>query len=172
MPVSGGYVVSPGTTLIDIEGVGGFELHATLEADLATSLRPGFKAKALVDGHDTPLVAVVRSIAPAGDPTTHRFEVRADLPSAAGVRSGLFARLVLPAAGAEPRLLVPSKAVLARGGLFGVFVVAEGKAHLRWVAAGTTSEGQTEVRAGLEAGERVALDPSGLHDGAPVTEER
>jgi RND family efflux transporter MFP subunit len=171
-PVNVGDVVSPGTTLIEIEGEGGFELQATLEADLATSLRPGFKAKALVDGHETPLAAVVRSIAPAGDPTTHRFEVRADLPSAAGVRSGLFGRLVLPAAGAEPRLLVPSKAVLARGGLSGVFVVAEGKARLRWIAAGAVSEGQTEVRAGLEAGERVALDPSGLHDGAPVTEER
>jgi RND family efflux transporter MFP subunit len=171
-PVNVGDIVAPGATLVEIEGEGGFELLATLEGDLAATLRPGFAAKAAVDGQPTPLPAVVRSISPGGDPTTHRFDVRADLGSAAGLRSGLFARLVLPSAAAPARLTIPSRAVMERGGLSGVFVVAEGKARLRWIAVGDLSGDQTEVRAGLEAGERVASDPAGLSDGTPVTEER
>ena len=170
MPVNVGDVVSPGTTLVEIEGEGGFELQVTLDADLAASIRPGSEAKAMVDGQATPIPAVVRSISPAGDPTTHRFEVRADLRAAAGLRSGLFARLVLPVATTEPRLIIPAGAVMERGGLSGVFVLADGKARLRWIAAGAVSGGQTEVRAGLEAGERVIKDPTGLSDGTPATE--
>jgi hypothetical protein len=65
---------------------------------------------------------------------------------------------------------VPASAVFSRGGLTGVFVVKDGTARLRWVAVGETSAGLTEIRAGLDAGERVALDPAGLHDGAPAAE--
>jgi hypothetical protein len=51
-----------------------------------------------------------------------------------------------------------------------VFVVSEGRARLRWVAVGGSEGDRTEVRAGIEAGERVALDPSGLSDGVAVAE--
>ena len=57
-----------------------------------------------------------------------------------------------------------------RGGLTGVFVVTDGTARLRWVAVGSAAGASTEIRAGVEAGERVALDPAGLVDGEPVTE--
>ncbi len=40
-PANVGDVVSPGTTLIEIEGRGGLEVRATVEADLASRLRPG-----------------------------------------------------------------------------------------------------------------------------------
>lgn len=169
-PSDVGDVVSPGATLIEIEGDGGLEIEATLEAELAGSLNPGDRVKARVDGQAQPLEAIVRSVSPAGDPTTHRFEVRADLPRAGGLRSGLFARLALASPTAGARLTVPAAAVFERGGLSGVFVVHDGKARLRWIATGATAEGRTEVRAGLEAGERVALDPAGLEDGTPVTE--
>ena len=123
-----------------------------------------------VDGPSGGLTAVVRAVAPAGDATTHRFQVRADLPPAAGLRSGLFARLILASPSATPRITIPAGAVFERGGLSGVFVVAGGSARLRWIAAGTTTDGRTEVRAGLEPGERVVLEPAGLADGTPVTE--
>jgi len=171
-PVNLGDVVSPGTTLIEIEGGSGFELRASLESQLVASLTQGQKLEAKVDGQQAPLGAIVRSISQAGDPTTHRFEVKADLASAPGLRSGLFARLILSSPSLTVRLTVPTSAVFARGGLSGVFVVADGRAHLRWVAPGASADGVTEIRAGLEAGERVALDPADLTDRAPVVESR
>jgi multidrug efflux pump subunit AcrA (membrane-fusion protein) len=110
---------------------------------------------------------VVRSISPAADPATHRVEVRADLAPAAGARSGLFARLLVPRSG-SPALSVPAEAVVRRGGLRGVFVVEDGRARLRWIAAGAERGAAVEVRAGVTAGERVVLDAGGLADGARV----
>jgi hypothetical protein len=40
------------------------------------------------------------------------------------------------------------------------------------VAVGRRSGGSTEIRAGLEAGERVATQPAGLAEGAAVREIR
>jgi hypothetical protein len=65
---------------------------------------------------------------------------------------------------------VPESAVFRRGGLTGVFVVAEGHAHLRWIAPGPAASGTVEVRAGASQGEKAVLDPAGLADGAPVVE--
>jgi multidrug efflux pump subunit AcrA (membrane-fusion protein) len=162
--------VNPGMPLIEIEGEGGLELRATVESGIAASLRPGAKVRALVDGQPGPLTATISAVAPAGDPTTHRFEVKADLPAATGLRAGLFARLLVPGVAADPRLTVPPEALFERGGLTGVYVVSDGRARLRWVAAGARDGRAAEIRAGLEAGERVVLDPAGLADGAPVTE--
>jgi multidrug efflux system membrane fusion protein len=167
-----GDVVNPGMPLVEIEGEGGLELRATVEPEIAATLKPGAMVKARVDGQAGPLAAKVTAVAPSGDPTTHRFEVKADLPSAPGLRAGLFARLVVPAVAAEPRITVPPSAVFERGGLTGVFVVSDGRAHLRWVAPGARDGDSLEIRAGVEAGERVALDPAGLVDGAAVSETR
>jgi RND family efflux transporter MFP subunit len=165
-----GDVVNPGMPLIEIEGEGGLELRATVESGVAATLRPGSTLRALVDGQSGPLAATVTAIAPSGDPTTHRFEVKADLPAASGLRAGLFARLLVPGVAADPRLSVPAAALFERGGLTGLFVVSDGRARLRWVAAGARDGDTVEIRAGVEAGERVVLDPTGLADGIPVKE--
>jgi RND family efflux transporter MFP subunit len=169
-PARVGDVVAPGVPLIEIEGEGGFELRASVEPELAASARPGLRLEARVDGQPAALLATLRAISPAGDPATHRFDVKADLPATSGLRSGLFARIDWPAGAEEPRLSVPASALFRRGGLTGAFVADSGRARLRWVAAGATRAGRTEIRAGLEAGERVIADPAGLADGVPVVE--
>jgi hypothetical protein len=158
--------------LIEIEGEDGLELLATVESGIAGRLRAGLKLRAVVDGHSEPLTVTVTAVAPSGDATTHRFELKADLPPAPDLRAGLFARLLVPDVATEPRLIVPATALFERGGLTGLFVVHDGPARLRWVAAGARDGRIVEVRAGVEAGERVVVDPAGLTDGASVNEQR
>ena len=171
-PVNLGDVVNPGMTLIEIEGRGGLEVRASVKPETAGLLRPGAKVQALCDGQPEPLEATITAIAPAGDPTTHRVEVKAAVPSSPGLRAGTFARLLVPAPAGEARLRIPQSAVFPRGGLNGLFVADEGVARLRWVALGERAGDSVEIRAGLEAGERVILDPAGLVEGAPIRETR
>jgi len=171
LPVNVGDVVSPGKSLAVLEGAGGFEIEASVGAEHADRIEPGQELEAVIDGVAAPVNARIRAVAPGGDPRTHRVEIKADLADAEGVRSGSFARLSLPTGPGETRLTVPVEACFERGGLTGVFVVDEGVARLRWIAAGARSGQQLEVRAGLEAGEQVVLEPSGLEDGTPVEEQ-
>jgi RND family efflux transporter MFP subunit len=172
-PARVGDIVMPGAVILEIEGAG-LEVVATVDAADASRVRPGTQVDAEVDGQPAPLTAVVRAVAEAGDPATHRVLLRADLPAAEGLRSGLFARLRLPGSARAPsddsRLIVPASALVRRGGLTGVFVVREGRARLRWIAAGEAGGRAVEVRAGLERGERVVREPAGLSDGTLVRE--
>jgi RND family efflux transporter MFP subunit len=167
-PVHVGDVVSPGMPLLDLEGDGGLEIRATVDGALASSLTIGQRLAAEVDGQTAPVAVTVRAIAPAADPATHRVEVRADIAAGAHLRSGAFARLRIPQTDTPSRLTVPSAAIVQRGGLSGIFVVADDRARLRWVAVGETRDGATELRAGADSGERVVVDPAGLADGARV----
>lgn len=167
-----GDVVNPGQPLLELEGAGGLEVVASIEGAIHDRLRVGQRIEVRLDGLAEPLSATIHDLAASADPATHRFTLRADIAPANGVRAGLFARILVTSPGSEARILVPSRAILRRGGLTGVYVVRDGHAWLRWIAPGDTLGDSTEVRAGLEAKERVALDPSRLHDGAAVSEER
>lgn len=165
-----GDVIAPGQALVEIEG-GGFEIRAAVDAVTASSVQRGQKLLVDVDPVRQPVAASVRALSPAGDATSHRFDLRADLEPAPGLRSGLFARLRLRVDAGESTLLVPRTALLARGGLTGVFVIDRGKTWLRWLAVGATTGDPVEVRAGLREGERVVVSPEGLEDGMAVREE-
>lgn len=167
-----GDTVNPGQPLLEIEGEGGLEVVASIEGAVHDRLRTGQRIEVRLDGVATSFTATIHDLASSADPSTHRFTLRADIPSAAGVRAGLFARVLVASPGGEPRVLVPAGAILRRGGLTGVYVIRDGHAWLRWIAPGDAFGDSIEVRAGLDPKERVALDPSRLHDGAAVTEER
>lgn len=167
-----GDTVNPGQPLFEIEGTGGLEVVASIEGFIQERLRIGQKLDLQIDGVAALGVATIHALAPSADPSTHRFTLRADIRPAKGVRAGLFARIAVPSPGSDQRILVPAAAVLRRGGLAGVYVIRDGRAWLRWIAPGDSFGDSLEARAGLEDKERVALEPSRLHDGAPVTEGR
>jgi len=167
-----GDVVNPGQPLLEIEGAGGLEVVASIEGAIHDRLRVGQKIEVRLEGIEAPFLATIHDLAASADPSTHRFTLRADIPPVNGVRAGLFARILVSSPGGEARVLVPSGAILRRGGLTGVYVIRDGHAWLRWIAPGDAFGDSIEVRAGLDPKERVALEPSRLHDGAPVSEAR
>lgn len=65
-------------------------------------------------------------------------------------------------------LTIPSRVLVRRGALTGVYVVADGHARLRWLRIGREAEGQVEVLAGLSANEPLVLTPDTMRDGQPV----
>ncbi len=101
------------------------------------------------------------TIVPSADPRTHTTQVRLELPAhVRGVYPGVYARAHF-VVGSAPRLLVPRAAVLRRSEVTAVYVVnEEGRARLRQIRLGSAGdETAVEVLAGLQPGERVALEP-------------
>ena len=164
--VSAGDLVSPGQPLLELEG-SGIELQATLSAEELGGLAPGQRLEFEVDGRKG--AAEVIAVSAGGDPVAHRRLLRARvLGSLSGLRSGAFARFVLPSLQERSGLWVPRTALVERGDLTGVFVAVDGRAELRWLALGETDGERVRVRAGLSAGERVIADPSAASDGEPI----
>lgn len=110
------------------------------------------------------LTAVRVTVIPVADSRSHTTRVRLDLPEAAGLLPGQYARALI-VTGRTRALSIPDSTVLRRGEVTAVYVLdANGRAQLRQVRlgepAGDVEYGPiVEVLAGLKAGERIALDP-------------
>ena len=72
------------------------------------------------------------------------------------------------------KLLIPRQALVARGGIPGVFVLSETgsqtpQARFRLVRIGRTSDAQVEILSGLHGDETLVLgDLAAVHDGSPI----
>ncbi len=101
------------------------------------------------------------AVQPVADARTHSTQVRVYLPKdEAGVYPGMFVRVHF-VVGKADKLVIPASAVLRRSEVVAVYVVGEkGGVKLRQVRLGeATPDGEMEVLAGLNQGEKVALDP-------------
>ena len=101
------------------------------------------------------------TVQPVADARTHSTQVRVYLPKdEVGIYPGMFVRAHF-VVGKVSRLVIPASAVLRRSEVVAVYVVDEnGSMKLRQIRLGeATSDGAVEVLAGLNPGEKVALEP-------------
>jgi RND family efflux transporter MFP subunit len=107
------------------------------------------------------ITAASTIVQPLADARTHSTQVRVYLPAnETGIYPGMFVRAHF-VVGKANRLVIPASAVLHRSEVVAVYVVDEkGGLKLRQVRLGEeTANGEVEVLAGLNPGEKVALDP-------------
>ena len=155
--VSPGDQAAPGRPLVRLASASGRRVEAAPGEAEAALVKPGDAVEIAIGGRT--ITGRVAEIVGAVDPATRRRTVRVDLPAGEEPPIGSFARLLL-AGPAEPRLLVSERAVVARGGLEIAWAVGpDGRVALRYVRTGGRAGGSVEVRSGLQAGERVVLDP-------------
>ena len=164
-----GELASPGQPLLKMEDSEQLRLEATVAESDVRVVSVGSSVPVVIDalGADS-LTGTVSQILPAGDPQTHTFTMKVDLPRMGGLKSGMFGRLRLEK-GVSTTLLLPKSVFIERGDLASLFVVGSDRvARLRWVKIGRTLEQGVEVLSGVDAGERVIVDGTKGRDGALV----
>jgi RND family efflux transporter MFP subunit len=155
-----GDLASPGLPLLEIDGVSGFEVEAGIPDSLAGALTVGMPLTVQLPTTGVTFLGTLSQIASATDPTAHTVSVKIKVPDSAAVRSGQFAKLLVPG---EPSraLLAPLAAVTTLGQMERVFVVgSDGCAVLRLVKTGARRGDQVEILSGLDDGDRVVLSQS------------
>jgi RND family efflux transporter MFP subunit len=167
--VEAGEMASPGQPLLKVENPGQLRLEATVAEGDLKSVSRGDKIPVVIDAlGGRALAGVVGQILPAGDPHTHTFTVKVDLPPAPGLKTGMFGRFQLDK-GTSRTILVPETAVVERGQLTSVFAVGSDRvSRLRWIKAGRRLDKQIEILSGVNVGESVLLDAAQGVDGATV----
>jgi RND family efflux transporter MFP subunit len=155
-----GDMATPGRTLVTVFDPRALRVTATVpEAVLA---RASLESPVRIDipALRRSVTARRATVVPVADIRTHTTQVRFDLPEATGLLPGQYARASL-VTGRARALTVPESAILRRSEVTAVYVLdAQGRAQLRQVRVGeATGDGRVEVLAGLDAGERVALEP-------------
>ena len=164
-----GELASPGQPLLRMEDPTRLRLEATVAESDVGLVTVGAAVPVVIDALGSePLQGTVSQILPAGDPQTHTFMMKVELPKQPRVKSGMFGRLRLER-GVTQTMAVPKSALIERGELAGLYVVEQDHvARLRWVKLGRPLEQGVEVLSGLNAGERILADATRGEDGALV----
>jgi membrane fusion protein (multidrug efflux system) len=140
------------------------------ERELAR-LRPGQPAILRADAMPgEQFVGRVARISPVIDATSGTFRVTVELSDSSGqLRPGMFGRFSIVHDSREQAVLIPVDAVMNEDGRQSVFVVNSREAQRRTVQTGYRNNGDFEIIAGLEPGERVVVTgQSSLRSGATV----
>ncbi|WP_028585642.1 efflux RND transporter periplasmic adaptor subunit [Desulfogranum mediterraneum] len=149
-----GDLASPGVVLLRLEDDQQLQVVAAVPESLVLEIEIGDSLTITIPAVGVTTRGVVAEIAPAADPASRTAPITIDLPRDAKLRTGQFARVLLPGA-AEQTLFIPREAVRSRGQLDRVFVVEEERARLRLVRTGRIHQGMVEILSGLDPEERV-----------------
>ncbi len=154
-----GESVRPGQLLISGIGLGAMRVNVVVPQSDVNAIRKYHTAAILLDPDATQRIdATDVTVFPYADPQTHSFQVRLALPEAgASLNPGTTVKVAF-LVGTEPRLLVPTRAVVQRSELTAVYVLQPGGPVLRQVRLGHRYGDQVEVHAGLHEGERVVAN--------------
>ncbi len=163
-----GDLATPGKPLLQIENPDTLRLEADVPEALIGNVKPGEKLAVRIASVAGDMEGTVAELSPTADPNSRTYLVKLDLPGATGLRSGQFGRVSVPV-GETSAIRVPGSAVVQRGQMEIVFVVANGHAELRLVKTGNRVGDEMEVVSGLNSGEQVVTEnASALADGQPV----
>src|SRR5688572_17969199 len=175
MSAGGGFTRTGIATIVDMDSR---EVEVDVNEAYINRVKPNQRVEAKLDAYpDQPLPAHVINIVPTADRTKATVRVRIGfdglgpqiLPDMGIKVRFLDDAPVAAVSNQGPRVRVPSSAVQRSGDETFVWVVSEGKVERRAITTGAENDGQTEVLAGVRAGEElVAPIVEGLEDGGKV----
>ena len=162
-----GMTVTAGTTLFRINGLSTVWANAEVPESQSALLRAGTRVQA--SSPAAPGVTFdgkVQTILPEVNPTTRTLKARLELTNpGARLVPGMFVTMQFLDMRVDKALLVPTEAVIQTGKRSVVMVAQDdGKFHPVDVQAGIESAGQTEIKRGLTAGQRVVVSSQFLID--------
>jgi membrane fusion protein, copper/silver efflux system len=162
-----GMTVTPGMTLARINGLASVWALADIPESQVALLQAGIKVEArsaAVPG--TVFKGTVQALLPELSPTTRTLKARVQLANPGqALAPGMLVTMQFMDQRSTPALLVPTEAIIATGQR-NVVMLAEDGGRYRPVnvETGIESGGQTEIKKGLTAGQRVVVSSQFLID--------
>jgi Cu(I)/Ag(I) efflux system membrane fusion protein len=162
-----GMTVTSGAPLFRINGLGTVWVNAEVPENQASLVRPGIAVEARAAAlPGTVVKGRVSTLLPDVSPTTRTLKARIELPNPGNrLVPGMSVTVSFAPESRQEALTVPTEAVI-RTGTRSVVIVAqdEGRFSVLDVEVGMESGGQSEVRKGLQAGQKVVVSGQFLLD--------
>lgn len=162
-----GMTVVTGAPLFRINGLGRVWVNAEVPEAQAYGMRPGQPVKARASAYAGEVFnGRINALLPQVSPATRTLVARIELPNPGGrLAPGMFMTVALSSAAKKETLLVPSEAIIQTGKRTVVMLALDaGKFQPVDVTMGAEANGQTEITAGLQLGQKVVLSGQFLID--------
>nr|MBA2690146.1 efflux RND transporter periplasmic adaptor subunit [Burkholderiales bacterium] len=167
LAVREGMTVMSGAPLFRLNGTSTVWVNAEIPENMSAQVRPGNMVEARTPSLSAAVFkGKVSALLPEVNASTRTLKARIELANPKGeLVPGMFATVSFTPAARQDVLLVPTEAVIQTGKRSVVMIAeGEGKFAAVDVETGTESNGKTEIRKGLEAGQKIVVSGQFLID--------
>lgn len=173
-PLYPGHMAAAGEPLITVMDLSQVIARIHIPQEDAALLKVGDAAMLTATGEEQAIPAKVSLVSPAVDPGSTTIEVWVQSANPENkLRPGTSARVAIVAQHVAGAVVVPASALLTTEGATSVMVAGvDGRAHQRSVQVGIRHEGEIQITAGVQPGERVVTTGAyGLPDNTRIRVE-
>ena len=167
---SQGEYLAAAAPVVDIVRIDPLRLRLDVPEREAHSIRNGQTVRVTAEGDAESYLGYVKRLSPTISEQSRVLAVEADVRNSGRLRPGAFVRAEIVTNQTSTAVTVPSTAIVTFAGIDKVLVVENGKAMEKTVTTGRKSSDWIEIKAGLNIGQTVVVDPGSLQSGQAVTE--
>jgi RND family efflux transporter MFP subunit len=167
-----GDLAVPGKPLLEIENVLKLQVAADIPESMILNIKVGDDIPISIPAAGFSSICKVEEVSPSADPLSRTAPIKLSLSASPDIRSGQFARLLLPQ-DTSNALFIPRSAIMPFGQMERIFLVQDDRARLRLVRTGAIAGEKVEILAGLSSGDEVVIEGNAdLTDGQHLTISR
>jgi membrane fusion protein (multidrug efflux system) len=156
--VSVGSYITPSSQIASLYNVDPIKIEFSVPSRYSALVKKGSNITFSSEAENEEREAKVYAIEPQIDPVTRTLSARAQAPNPNNTLiPGQFIRINLSLENRENAILVPTTAIMPKADGHTVFIIKEGRAHLKDVELGARTANRVEILKGIAQGDTVAI---------------
>jgi len=165
-----GEYLAAGAPIVNIVRIDPLRLQVNVPERESHGIRNGQSVRVTVEGDAEVYLGYVKRLSPTISEQNRVLAVEADVRNNGRLRPGAFVRAEIVTDQTSTAVTVPSTAIVTFAGIEKVMLVENGKATEKAVTTGRRGPDWIEIKAGVNVGQSVIVDPGNLQSGQAVTE--
>src|ERR1043166_9709971 len=165
---SAGEYLAAGAPVVSVVRIDPLRLRVEVPEREAHSVRMGQSVRVTVEGDPVSYLGYVKRLSPTISEQNRVLAVEADVRSNGRLRPGAFVKAEIVTNQTNTAVTVPPNALVTFAGIDKVIIVENGKAVEKTVTVGRRGDDWIEIKAGVNPGQAVVIDPGNLQSGQAV----
>jgi len=165
-----GEYLAAGAPIVNIVRIDPLRLQVNVPERESHGIRNGQSVRVTVEGDAEVYLGYVKRLSPTIGEQNRVLAVEADVRNNGRLRPGAFVRAEIVTDQTSTAVTVPSSAIVTFAGIEKVMLIENGKATEKAVTTGRRGPDWIEIKAGVNVGQSVIVDPGNLQSGQAVVE--
>src|SRR5499427_7333206 len=168
---SAGEYLAAGAPVVDVVRIDPLRLRVDVPERESHNIKMGQSVRVTVEGDPDSYLGYIKRLSPTISEQNRVLSVEADVRNNGRLKPGAFVKAEIVTNQTNTAITVPPNGLVTFAGIEKVLVVENGKAQEKTVTTGRRGDDWIEIKAGVNAGDTVVLDPGNLQTGQTVTAE-
>ena len=165
-----GEYLAAGAPVVDMVRIDPLRLRVDVPERESHDIKNGQSVRVTVEGDPDSYLGYIKRLSPTITEQNRMLSVEADVRNNGRLRPGAFVKAEIVTNQTASAVTVPPNAIITFAGIDKVIIIEGGKALEKAVTLGRRGSDWVEIKAGVNVGQAVVVDPGNLQSGQAVTE--